>query len=70
MDNNKQRDWKSVPLPDRVTVPVAELHRLRQDAALLQSLRQAGVEDWHGFTYAQWLNANDPDIQDIRLGCR
>ena len=70
MGKYDQSEWESVALPDRVTVPVAELYQLRQDAALLRALRQSGVEDWSGFAYAQWLNSNDPDIQDISLGWR
>jgi hypothetical protein len=36
---------KKVPLPDRVSVSVIELHRLREEAAMLAALRMAKVED-------------------------
>lgn len=61
-------EWKSVPPPDHVQVPVAELMSLWQDRARLSALMQAGVEQWQGYAYAQWLHDNDPDIRDIRLG--
>lgn len=66
--NVDKNDWKAVPLPDRVQVSVAELERLREDAALLAALMQSGVERWEGYAYAQWLRRNDPDIKAIRLG--
>ena len=61
-------DWKQVPLPNRVQVDVSELARLRRDSAMLAALRQAKVEEWHGYAFAQWLEANDPSIKDIALG--
>ena len=61
-------DWKQVPLPDVVQCKVSELERLRRDSAMLTALRQAGVEDWHGYKLAQWLTENDSHIKDIVLG--
>lgn len=63
-----QKDFKEVSLPEYVTVSVAELHQLRQEAAMLAALNQAKVEDWQGYKYAKWLFEHDPDIRDIKLG--
>lgn len=54
--------------PDLVTVSVAELYKLREEAALLAALRIANVEAWHGYRYAQWLFEHDPDIWNIKQG--
>lgn len=54
--------------PDRVTVSVAELHKLREEAAFLAALRIAKVENWQGYKYAKWLFDNDPDIWNIKQG--
>lgn len=62
------KEIKTVPLPDRVSVLVAELHQLMDDSALLAALKMAKVEEWHGYKYAKWLFEHDPDIIDIKLG--
>lgn len=65
---NKKEEIKEVALPERVSVLVADLHKLRSDSAMLAALEQSKVKDWHGYKYAKWLNEHDPDIQNIRLG--
>lgn len=57
-----------VPLPDYVSISVAELYKLREEAALLAALRIAKVEDWHGYQHAKWLFDNDPDLWNIKQG--
>lgn len=62
--------FQEIPLPDRVSVLVTDLHQLMEDSAFLAALKMAKVSEWHGYQYAQWLLEHDPDIIDIKLGCR
>lgn len=59
---------KPVELPDRVTVRVDELSRLRQQAAMLAALYKVGVKSWIGYKAAVVLSEKDEQIIDIRLG--
>ena len=59
---------KEAPLPDRVSVRVEELHKLREEAAMLAALKIAKVEEWYGWNYAEFVYENDPGIGDIRQG--
>jgi hypothetical protein len=65
---SNENNYKQVPLPDYVRIKVTELHKLRDDSAMLAALKQAKVEEWHGYTFAQYLRVHDPSIKDIALG--
>jgi len=61
-------EYKAVDPPERVTVKVADLLRLRERSAMLAALERANVEGWQGYAHAKWMFEHDPDIQDIKLG--
>lgn len=66
--SNPSQEIKEVPLPERVTVWVDELLKLREEAAMLAALKMANVEQWDGWRYAMHLYDNNDRISDIRLG--
>jgi hypothetical protein len=67
-ESNNDDEVKYVPPPDRVTVRVDELLKLREEAAMLAALKQAKVEQWHGYSLAEWLYNSDSEIKDIKAG--
>ena len=64
---DKQKGWKNVPPPDRVSVDSAFYLQLLSESAMLAALKKAGVEDWDKYKFAMLINENDPVIRDIRL---
>jgi len=55
----------TTPLRSHITVTASYLLELREDAAMLAALRQAGVDNWEGYEEAQELYEEDPDIQKM-----